>query len=425
MPRPSLRFPVLLLLLFGAGLSGQQLPSITPSQFFQEARKAWSAEGGLIWGKSLAGPTLLVDPSTRQVWASELDTEGQLKDQDGQFVGKLPKEVGIANTAMEWAGKRWSMVLLPLPEKAIDRQVLLIHESWHRIQPNLDLDVPDLSNGHLDKLEGRYWLQLEWRALAKALETPAKSRRHWIAAALACRTRRQLLFPMAVEAERCLELAEGLAEYTGVHAAKAKHQVLTKLRTAKGPFARSFAYISGPAYGLLLDDTAPGWTRRVRRATDLSVILQEAYRLPASTLTDAQAVADKLGGPALHLREVTEEKARQQRLALAIDPLTKGPTLKVPGPFRVQFNPSNTESLEGGAAFHPTATYIGAWGRLVVTGGSLRSADWSEARVSAPADPKAKPLAGPGWALELNPGWTLSTIEPAGSFQLVPEQKEK
>jgi hypothetical protein len=97
----------------------------------------------------------------------------------------------------------------------------------------------------------------------------------------------------------------------------------------------------------------------------------------------------------------------------------------VPGPFQLQFNPSNTERLDDGAVFHPTAIYLGAWGRLEVTGGSLRAADFSEARVPAPTDPKAIPLTGRGWTLELNPGWTLLAIEPAGSFQLVLEKKAK
>jgi hypothetical protein len=165
--------------------------------------------------------------------------------------------------------------------------------------------------------------------------------------------------------------------------------------------------------------------KRVRRATDLSVLLQERYRLPAATVADAETAATGLGGAELRLREEAEDKARQDRLAFATDPLLKGPTLRVPRPFRVQFDPRNTESLDDGAAYHPTATYLGAWGRLEVTGGSLRAADWSEARVSAPADLKAKPLTGPGWTLELTPGWILLAIEPAGSFRLVPKGKAK
>ncbi len=407
-----------------AALYAQHSSSISPSEFFHEARQAWQVERGHIWGRSLVGPLLLVDPKTRQVWASEPDAEGQLKDQQGVFTGILPNDVGVANTAMEWAGKRWSMVLLPLPDKALERQVLLIHESWHRIQPSLGLDVPDLLNGHLDKLEGRYWLQLEWRALSKALVTSGKTRQSWVAAALACRTQRQSLFPNAVEAERSLELKEGLAEYTGIRAAGARNLAMEKLQKTEGPFARSFAYASGPAYGLLLDAAAPGWTRRVRRATDLSVLLQEAYHLRAATSADAEVAAAKLGGHDLRAQEEIKDKARQQRLATITEPLITGPTLRVPGPFHVQFNPSNTEALEGGAAYHPTATYRGDWGRLEVTGGSLRSGDWSEARVIAPTDQKARPLTGPGWTLELAPGWILLAVEPVGSFKLGREKKE-
>jgi len=413
------------LLVLCAALSAQPSGPISPAQVFKEARQVWAAEGGRTWGRSLAGPLLLVDPDSRKVWASEADSENQLGIQGDHFEGTLPKSVAVSNTAMKWAGKRWSMILLPLPEQALERRVLLLHESWHRIQPSLGLDVQDLPNGHLDKLEGRYWLQLEWRALAKALGAKGVSRRHWVAAALACRTRRQSLFLNAVEAERSLELAEGLAEYTGIHAAGAKGMALAKLRNATGPFARSFAYVSGPAYGLLLDGATPGWVKRVRRATDLSVILQESYRLPAATPADAETAAAGLGGADLRLREEAEDKARQHRLAFATDPLLKGPTLRVPGPFRVQFNPSNTESLDDGAVFHPTAIYLGAWGRLEVTGGSLRAADFSEARVPAPANLQARPLTGPGWTLDLTPGWALLAIEPAGSFQLNPEKKAK
>ncbi len=408
-----------------AALSAQPSNPITPLQAFREAEHAWATEGGRTWGQSLKGPFLLVDPGTRQVWASEADADGRLRKEAGFFAGTLTKEETISNTAVNWAGKRWSMVVLPLPEKAIERQVLFVHEAWHRIQPSLGLGMPNDPAGHLDKMEGRYWLRLEWRALAKALVSPQKARRPWVAAALACRTRRQALFGDAVEAERCLELTEGLPEYTGIRAAGARNLVLEKLRKAAGPFARSFAYTSGPAYGLLLDDRVPGWTRRVRRAADLSVLLQEAYLLPAATRADAEAAAGKLGGKELRVREEAEEVIRQQRLAAALDPLTKGPTLRLPGPFRTQFNPSNTEAIDGGGSYHPTATYIGDWGRLEVTGGSLRLRSPLEARVVAPADPKARPLSGPGWTLELAPGWTLSAIEPAGSFRLIPEKQGK
>ena len=66
------------------------------------------------------------------------------------------------------------------------------------------------------------------------------------------------------EQERALELNEGLAEYTGVKLSGAvdpHRDVAATLRAAEqaDAFSRMFAYASGPAYGLLLEDAAPGW----------------------------------------------------------------------------------------------------------------------------------------------------------------------
>ena len=58
--------------------------------------------------------------------------------------------------------------------------LLLIHELFHRIQPQLGLLVPDLPSDHLDTLEGRYWMQLEWKALSWPFPRRAKhAQRRW------------------------------------------------------------------------------------------------------------------------------------------------------------------------------------------------------------------------------------------------------
>ena len=49
----------------------------------------------------------------------------------------------------------------------MNRHVTLAHELFHRIQSGLGLTRPEAGNRHLDTLEGRYLLQLEWRALAR------------------------------------------------------------------------------------------------------------------------------------------------------------------------------------------------------------------------------------------------------------------
>src|SRR5690606_30431947 len=87
---------------------------------------------------------------------------------------------------------------------------------FHRVQPGLGLFVattgamPD----HLDTVEGRYWLQLEWRALASALRSSAVEQKRALGDALAFRTKRHSLFPGSAESERVAEINEGLAQFT-------------------------------------------------------------------------------------------------------------------------------------------------------------------------------------------------------------------
>src|SRR5713101_7684286 len=76
-------------------------------------------------------------------------------------------------------------------------------------------------NRHLDTIEGRYWLQLEWRALAQALRLSGQERTRALRDARAFRLTRRTTFPGAAENERLDEIREGLAQYTGTVVAAA------------------------------------------------------------------------------------------------------------------------------------------------------------------------------------------------------------
>ena len=63
----------------------------------------------------------------------------------------------------------WQMI--PKDDRG-GRGRLFMHEPFHCIQPRLGSIAPRTAstgeNTHLDSLEGRYWMRLEWRALARA-----------------------------------------------------------------------------------------------------------------------------------------------------------------------------------------------------------------------------------------------------------------
>jgi len=229
-------------------------------QYFQELKQTSDRDGGRMWGLPLYGPIMFVDPGGGSVVANQADREGKLVAQDGVFIGKLPKEMNASNTATDWAGVHWTMVMWPVSDFRQPRERLLLHECFHRLQKQLGLPARDAVNAHLDELNGRIWIQMEWRALERALRTSGSAQRDAVADALLFRSYRRSLFPAAAQNEIALELNEGLAEYTGVRLSSADLQETVVradliLRQARNnpTFARSFAYVSGPAYGALLD----------------------------------------------------------------------------------------------------------------------------------------------------------------------------
>lgn len=401
-------------------------------QYFQEAENVCRADGGYLWGVSLCAPLLFVDPKTRLVVANEQDAEGSLTKQGNVFTGQLPERVNIANTAVDWSGKRWAMIKWPLPENKYERANLLAHESWHRIQDALKLPASMPANAHLDSPPGRLWLQLEWRALAAALTERGDGRRVAIRNALMFRAYRRTLFPGAIKEERTLEMHEGLAEYTGVKLSGrpyvAQH-VAAQLKEAekRETFVRSFAYASVPAYGILLDDATGGaaWRKNLRPADDLGLLLQRALsiKLPANVKQEAASAATNYSGDALAKTENEREKQRQQRLATYRARLVDGTLLLIPlKKMSLQFNPNNVLPLDGRGTIYPTIRVVDVWGVLNVTEGALMNETFT--KIYVPASPEmesqlnAQALHGDGWTLDLNAGWRIKPGACKGDFVL-------
>jgi hypothetical protein len=118
---------------------------------FVDAKAASDKDGGRLWGVTLYGKLLAVDPQTGFAVANEPDAQGVLHPSDGVYVGKLPKDVIISNAPTEWEGARWTMLMFPtLPDNRIDRGITFAHEMFHRVQPGLHLSANDTPCLHLD-----------------------------------------------------------------------------------------------------------------------------------------------------------------------------------------------------------------------------------------------------------------------------------
>lgn len=400
----------------------------TANRYFHEAQVLSQREGGRLWGVLLYGPMLFVDEGSRAVIANGPDAQGVLRQQGTVWEGRLPAGVGASNTATDWSGTRWTMVLWPLPGDRHGREKLLMHECFHRIQSHLDLQVQDRPCGHLDTKEGRIWLQLEWRALGEALVSRGTAQHRAIQDALRFRAYRRSLFPEAAEAERDLELQEGLAEYTGIRAsARSTPQAIADALVdlnhyAQMPtFVRSFAYASGPAYGLLLDAAAPGWRTRLHGRPDLGELLQKAegIKVPPTSKEQALGRAVHYGWAELAQDEARREDERHSRVAAYEARLVDGPVLILPRTkaFRYSFDPRNLTPLGDLGTVYPTLDASDLWGTLEALSGALLSAD--DLRLPAPEDHHAAPFKGAGWSLTLAPGWILGPGARTGDVRVV------
>ena len=156
-------------------------------EYFEEARTLCERDGGELWGVSLCGPMVFADAATGTIATS------QEAPQDPR-----PRSLGYANTAIKWGDERWATyVWSMLPHDDAERRGrLLMHELFHLVQPGLGLMTSNADNSHLDTLEGRYLIQLEWRALARALGTTGEQRRAAISDARFFGPREEVSFRM-------------------------------------------------------------------------------------------------------------------------------------------------------------------------------------------------------------------------------------
>jgi len=410
----------------GVRLQSPSVDLALAAQYFAEAEVLCKQDNGKLWGVSLCGPMLFVDRPTREVLANQPDVEGNLTREGNIFVGQLPLKVNIANTSVEWAGVRWTMIVLPLPTDKYRRANLMAHELWHRVQKELGFPGSGAANNQLDSKEGRVWLQLEWRALSRALIGSGKKRRDATTDALTFRAYRHMLFQNAASEEREMEMHEGLAEYTGVRLSGApnlnEYLVEGDLKQApqKQTFVRSFAYASGPAYGMLLDYTGKPWRKGLSKEDDLGATLMSilGIKLPPNLNAAAEARARSYDGDILLATETQRENDRQKLIADYTARLVNGPVLEIPlQKMSMQMNPGNLVPLDSLGTVYPDVRIVDVWGILTVSkGGALMNSTYSKVQVTAPATLSEYSLNGNGWTLELNPGWTISSGRRPGDY---------
>ena len=407
------------------GIAGYTRPAdaqVDPQRaqaFFKEAQALCERDGGRLWGVSVCAPMVIADRRTQTLATSQPAPEGD-----------RPRVLGIVNAPVQWGGATWSAYIWDdvAGKTPRSRRELFLHELFHGVQPKLGLMAPARATEHLDAWDGRYWLRLEWRALARALRESGEQRTLAVRDALAFRQARRAIYPASVEDERGQEITEGLAAYTGtVLAAESPADAIVgavglldgaETTALEASFVRAFAYVSGPAYGLLLDASSPGWQRRVRGTDDLGTLVMGA--LAVQPAPDATASATRYGGVEIRASEEKREQERQERLAELRRRFVDGPVLVIPGGGSGMSDSRGAVVIPGiGTVYFGPYRASGAWGTLEAEKGVLVASDGRSRRAAAPVRRDDGTVAGDGWTFKAAAGWVVRDGARRGDFEVV------
>jgi hypothetical protein len=341
-----------------------------------------------------------------------------------------PRLIGLVNGPIQWGDRTWAAVSWDTIANWPARTAAscFVHESFHIVQPKLVLNGPAGANEHLDSVDGRYWLRLEWRALARALRESGELRAQAVRDALAFRQARHTRYPDKVESERALYITEGFASYTQtVLAAPSPTDAIARgLELLAGAedgesFVRTFTYTSGPAYGLLLDAFVSGWTRTARGSDDPPAMLMRA--LGVQPAADAAAAAAHYEGAELHAAEEQREQRRQARIAGLRQRFVDGPVFVMPCGGGGLSDSTGAVVIPGaGTVYFNAYRLSGRCGTLTAENGVLEATDGGSRRLPAPVRGDDVTISGDGWTFRAAAGWVVREGPRKGDYEAVRQQ---
>ena len=340
---------------------------------FGHVEKLCNKDNGKLWGVNLYSPVLGVD-SLRNIVSNVSDAPKT-----------FPADKPVANSTTELDGKRWTMVLWPLSGDLMHQSIVLIHEMFHYRQPELGLSLDkDPNNSHLSNRDARTLLKLEWNALKSAATCKGEQKKAALADALGFRARRRQLYPDFIAEECHLEIQEGLAEYTGRRIVfpsdKEFLQSLSELDylLESDNLTRSFAYLSGPLYGLILDQSGYAWHKEIKADSDLGSSAMTIYGidLPSDLETAAESAKAKYDFESIDAFEESLQRKLEERNETLLKLFAPDNVITLESPkLSIQFSPDNMIKMDDGSMVIYGCTAYCDWGS--VEGNPLKvTGDW-------------------------------------------------
>ncbi len=374
---------ILVIFLFSDFITlGQQIPIDSASYYFRAYKSACELDNGKLWGINLYTNQIIFNEEKRYVICNFKDSLGLLKPHQGLFSGYLPDTIKPEQLGFSTWVHKW-------PRSSINQAEnvgIFIHESFHFYQDSLKIKPKGYNNKHMSETNARISIKMECYFLMKAI-LDSNRNTAYINEAIKCRLWRQKQYPQKISDEQSLELHEGLAQYTGNYIACKYFDVkIQKLAIRHyysliegndsiitSSFERSFGYVSGQFYAVLLDRFYPEWRNNISENSDLGAMLKSGLNIKIDTSNFDMFINYKDN---LKFQEVlnieNDRKKRFEKYKLSIlKEFDKSLTFTIPrdSTFHFQFNPRTMLTFEDGSFYFPYFNASGNWGEVKVRNG--------------------------------------------------------
>jgi len=393
------------------------------NSYFNLFKKTALNDNGKLWGKSLFGPMMFVNPENMEMVANSQLPDSSLKAYNGLFYGIFKERGGAANTSIKIQNENWTMCMWPLPEKTEAASEIMMHEAFHSKQKTLGFTMNNPSLAHMNTKNARILFRLEIEALHIASTNNIEALKD----ALLFRYLRFKQFPDGALLEVLLETCEGIAQYTGFKfacntgASIEKYHSNQKARLTEIPtLARSAAYFTGPYYGQLFDILIPDWKKRLSNKVDFLKIGMEIKNINPHDLEsiDYSSIRAKYNYSEIEREESEREVIKEGQLAEFRRKYLGADALTLPlEEMNINFNPSNLVPLDDKGTVYPNCKVIAVFGELETTNGAMISSDWKYVTVAAPMEINGEKVKGDGWEIKLNENYIVEKTK-SGNYEL-------
>jgi hypothetical protein len=179
---------------------------------------------------------------------------------------------------------------------------------------------------------------------------------------------------------------------------------------------RSFAYITTPIYGFILNRSDKVWNKQVTDTTNLTDYFIKAFSVSVPPILCPDCLARYRYKEILD-EETSREEEKVKQIAELKTLFIEKPHLDIPlEKMNISFDPRNIIPLEDYGNVYPVMRISDNWGILTVTGRALLSKNWDKVTVSEPAVMSSSKITGEGWTLELNENYKVEKNVPGGNY---------